>query len=59
MGTAYPELNDDLFLTITGALGSVLNFLARLFWGNMLDRFAYKKLWIVNGCLTIFVTLTF
>lgn len=58
IGTSVPELNDDFYLTIVGSLSSVMNFLSRLFWGNMLDKFSFRKLWIANIILTLFVTLS-
>ena len=58
IGTSVPELNDDFYLTIVGSLSSVMNFLTRLFWGNMLDKFSFRKLWIANIILSIFVTLS-
>ena len=58
IGTSVPELNDDFYLTIVGSLSSVMNFLTRLFWGNMLDKFSFRKLWIANIILTLFVTLS-
>ena len=58
IGTSVTELNDDFYLTIVGSLSSVMNFLTRLFWGNMLDKFSFRKLWIANIILTLFVTLS-
>ena len=37
-------IKDDHFLSLVGSLGSVGNGLFRLFWGNMMDQWSYRRI---------------
>ena len=32
------EISDDRFFAIVGSVGSIMNGVARLFWGTMMDK---------------------
>ena len=47
----------DRSLTIAGALGSILNGLSRVVWGALLDKYGFKKLYLM--LLTIETIVSF
>ena len=49
------QIADDTFLTIVGSVGSVTNGCCRVFWGIMMDRFGFKKVFFI--ILAIQVTI--
>jgi len=52
-------IQDDQFLGIVGAITSVFNCTGRLFYGFIMDKFAYKVSMSVEACLLILLMSTF
>ena len=52
-------IRDDQFLSIVGAITSVFNCSGRLFYGLIMDRFAYKVSMSIEACLLIILMSTF
>ena len=52
-------IHDDRFLSIVGAITSVFNCSGRLFYGFIMDKFAYKVSMSIEACLLIILMSTF
>ena len=52
-------IRDDKFLSIVGAITSVFNCSGRLFYGLIMDRFAYKVSMSIEACLLVILMSTF
>ena len=50
------KIDDDQFLTIVGSLGSVSNGCSRAFWGIMMDRFGFRKLFFIITAIQVSIS---
>ena len=52
-------IRDDMFLSIVGSINSVFNCTGRLFYGFIMDKFAYKVSMTIEAILLILLMSTF
>lgn len=52
-------LYDDAFLTIVGSIGSIFNGTSRIFWGILIDKTSFKKVYSYILITQIFLCATF
>lgn len=46
----------DQFQSVVGSVGALCNGAGRLFWGNMLDSFGFKRMFAILAAIQVNVT---